>query len=153
MYEGYAVTNDRTQRNKVILSLLTFQGTTNEELHHLTADHIKLKEGKIRIPAMDGSNGRTLKLEAFKIMELHEYMTVIRPRILTGRADERPGRKLVEIKSADQISQLFISMNGSENLKNSLLHFNYTLKKLNPKYKNAVQIRQSVITQWLKKRT
>jgi integrase/recombinase XerD len=81
-----------------MLSLLIYQGMTNEELHHLKAEHIKLKEGKIRIPAMDGSNGRTLKLEAFQVMELHEYMTVIRPRILNGRADERPGRKPKEIK-------------------------------------------------------
>lgn len=101
---------------------------------------------------MNGSNGRTLKLEAFQIIELHEYMTVTRVNILAGRTEERPGRKPKETKTTEQISQLFISMNGSENLKNSLLHFNYALRKLNPNYKNAVQIRQSVITQWLKEK-
>lgn len=152
LYESYAVTNDRTQRNKVMLSLLIYQGITNEEMHHLRADHIQLKEGKIRIPGMNGSNGRTLKLEAFQIMDLHEYMTVTRVNILAGRTEERAGRKPKETKTTEQISQLFISMNGSENLKNSLLHFNYALRKLNPNYKNAVQIRQSVITQWLKEK-
>jgi len=152
LYEGYLVKDDRSQRNKALLSLLIYQGITNEEIHQLKADHVQLKEGKIRIPAMGGSNGRTLKLEAFQIMELHEYMTVTRVNILTGRTDERPGRKPEMIKPAEQIHQLFISMNGSENLKNSLLHFNYALRKLNSKYKNAVQIRQSVITQWLKEK-
>lgn len=48
--------------------------------------------------------------------------------------------------------QLFISMNGCENIKNSLYHFNQALRKLNPKYKNAAQLRQSVITEWLKEK-
>ncbi|WP_342330263.1 site-specific integrase [Pedobacter sp. FW305-3-2-15-E-R2A2] len=152
LYEGYVVKDDRSQRNKVMLSLLIYQGITNEEMHHLKADHIQLKEGKIRIAAMGGSNSRTLKLEAFQIMELHEYLTVTRVKILAGSTDNRPGRKPEMMKPAAQISQLFISMNGSENLKNSLLHFNYALRKLNPKYKNAAQIRQSVITEWLKEK-
>lgn len=101
---------------------------------------------------MDGSNSRILKLEAFQIMELHEYLTVTRVKILASRTDDRPGGKSDIMKPAAQISQLFISMNGSENLKNSLLHFNYALRKLNPKYKNAAQIRQSVITEWLKEK-
>jgi len=43
-------------------------------------------------------------------------------------------------------------MNGQEELQNSLLHLNYALRKVNPKYKHAVQIRQSVITEWLKEK-
>jgi hypothetical protein len=48
--------------------------------------------------------------------------------------------------------RLFTGRNNIENLKNSLLLLNHALRKLNPKVKNAVQIRQSVITEWLKEK-
>lgn len=152
LYESYAVNDERTHRNKVILSLLIFQGISNEALHKLRADHIKLKEGKIHIPASGNTNSRTLKLEAEQVMELYEYIHITRPKILAGRSTERPGRKPETMKAAAEIQQLFISMNGCENIKNSLYHFNQALRKLNPKYRNAMQIRQSVITEWLKEK-
>lgn len=65
---------------------------------------------------------------------------------------QRSGRKPGTMKATEQIYQLFISMNGCENIKNSLYDFNQALRKLNPKYKNAAQIRQSVITEWLKEK-
>nr|WP_121271541.1 integrase [Pedobacter schmidteae] len=37
-------------------------------------------------------------------------------------------------------------------MKNSLYHFNQALRKLNPRYKNGAQIRQSEITGWLKEK-
>lgn len=153
LYNSYEVKDSRTQRNKVILSLLICQGISNEDLHKLEACHVKLKEGKIHVPAAGQRNRRELKLEAHQIMELYEYMNVTRPKILAERMNlERSGRKPKEYKEAGTISQLFISMNGCENIKNSLLHLNYALKKINPKYKNAQQIRQSVITEWLKEK-
>lgn len=153
LYENYPVTDERTQRNKVMLSLLIFQGITNEDLHRLEADHIKLKEGKIHIPAGRQTNSRILKLEAGQVMELYEYIHVSRPKILKEQAStERSGRKPRQFREAGAIHQLFISMNGCENIKNSLLHLNRALRKLNPKLKNALQIRQSVITEWLKEK-
>jgi integrase/recombinase XerD len=41
-------------------------------------------------------------------------------------------------------------MHGSDIMKNSFLHLVYALRRLNPKLINAQQIRQSVITIWLK---
>jgi len=152
LYESYVVSDERSQRNKVMLSLLIYQGISNAELHKLEAGHIKLKEGKIYVPASGQSNSRLLKLEAFQVMELYEYIHVTRSKILAERSKERSGRKPKAMKSARQIHQLFISMNGCENIKNSLHHFNQALRKLNPKYKNAAQIRQSVITEWLKEK-
>jgi len=49
-----------------------------EDLRQLKADHIRLKEGKITIPAGPASNSRVLKLKASQIMELHEYIQVTR---------------------------------------------------------------------------
>ena len=112
LYESYVVKDDRTQRNKVILSLLVYQGVTVEDLHHLKAEHIRLKEGRISIPAGSSSNSRVLKLEATQIMELHEYMLVTRVRILAERTIGKPGRKPDQLKPSDQRQQLFISVNG-----------------------------------------
>jgi integrase/recombinase XerD len=47
---------------------------------------------------------------------------------------------------------LFTGRYHLEDLKNTLLHLGYALKKINPKYKHAVQVRQSVITEWLKEK-
>jgi integrase/recombinase XerD len=152
LYAGYVVKDLRTQRNKVILSLLVYQGLTVEDLQQLEADHIKLKEGKICVPAGSSSNSRVLKLEAAQIMELHEYIHITRPAILTERNRGKSGRKPDQLKPSDQIGQLFISVNGCEQIKNSLLHLGYVLKNINPKYKNAGHIRQSVITEWLKEK-
>lgn len=150
LYESYQVKDARTQRNKVILSLLVYQGITNEDLHGLEAQHIRLKEGKIYLPAGSQNNSRVLKLEGEQVMALYEYIHVTRPKILAERKAVRAGRKPEAYKEAEAIHPLFISMNGSENIKNSLLHLNYALRKLHPKYRNATQIRQSVITEWLK---
>ncbi len=152
LYESYVVIDERSQRNKVILSLLVYQGISNAELHKLEAGHVKLKEGKLHVPASGQTADRILKLEAFQVMELYEYIHVTRAKILAECGKERSGRKPGTMKAAEQIYQLFISMNGCENIKNSLYHFNQALRKLNPKYKNAAQIRQSVITEWLKEK-
>ncbi len=153
LYESYPVKDERSRRNKIILSLLIFQGITNEDLHNLEASHMKLKEGKIYIPAGKQTNSRILKLEAEQIMELYEYIHITRPKILAEQTStERSGRKPKQFKEAGSIHRLFVSMNGCENFKNSLYHLNRALRKINPKLKNAGQIRQSVITEWLKEK-
>ncbi|KIO75687.1 hypothetical protein TH53_19215 [Pedobacter lusitanus] len=152
LYESYQVKDERSQRNKVMLSLLIYQGLSTQDLHQLKEEHLKLKEGKVYIAANEHSNSRMLRLEAFQIMELYEYIHVTRSKILVNRMAGRSGRKPKTMKSAEQISQLFISMNGCENIKNSLYHLNQALRRLNVKYKNAVQLRQSVITEWLKEK-
>ncbi|MEZ2339467.1 tyrosine-type recombinase/integrase [Mucilaginibacter sp. RCC_168] len=152
LYESYQVIDNRTYRNKVIIGLLIYQGTTRDELSHLRPEHLKLREGKIHIPATGRLLGRLLPLQPHQILELHEYLLVIRPKILAERLAERPGRKPDRYKDEQDIERLFISINTLEDIKNSLLHLNYALRKLNPKYKHAKQIRQSVITEWLKEK-
>jgi len=136
-----------------MLGLLVYQGLTREELETLRPEHLKLREGKISIPETNKNSGRTLELKPFQILDLQEYVLVIRPKILAERRSaERPGRKPREFRAVEAIEQLFTSLNGSENIKSSLLHLGYALKKINPKYRNATQIRQSVITEWLKEK-
>ena len=133
LYQSYPATDDRELRNKVILSLLVYQGITTDELHHLETDHVKLREGKLKIPGNKRSNGRVLHLQAFQVLDLQEYLLTVRPKL----ASKKEG-------------QLFLSMEGKPELKNSLHHLFRALKKVEPQISSANQIRQSVIVYWLK---
>lgn len=150
LYRELKCETPREKRNKVILGLLVYQATSTEELSKLEVEHIKLKEGKIRIPGKRKRNSRTLELKPFQVMELHEYITEIRPKILEEITLDKPGRKPDKINKARIKDQLFVSINGSEYIKNSLLHLLRDVKKINPEITTALQIRQSVITHWLK---
>ncbi|WP_184551110.1 tyrosine-type recombinase/integrase [Mucilaginibacter sp. FT3.2] len=152
LYESYPITDERTHRNKVIVGLFVYQALTREELETLRPDHLKLREGKIHIPQTGKLNSRVLSLEPHQILDLQEYILIVRPKILAERMAERSGRKPDKYKAVEDVQRLFVTMNGQETLKNSLLHLNYALRKINPKYKHGVQIRQSVITEWLKEK-
>lgn len=157
LYQTYPTGTLREKRNKIILGLFIYQAISTEELGKLEPCHVRLKVGKIHIPGKRKRNSRTLELKSFQVMELHEYLTETRPKILEeitldkpGRHVCRPGRKPDKINKIRIKDQLFLSINGSERIKNSLLHLFRDVKKINPEIINAVQIRQSVITYWLK---
>ena len=150
IYENYQITDLRSQRNKVIIGLLVFQALTREELEKLEITDIKLNAGKIEIPGGKHSNPRTLKLESLQMLDLQEYISITRPAILKGEGIYKIGRKPDNINKEEAQNQLFVSMHGSGIIKNSFLHLLYALRRTNPKLTNAQQIRQSVITIWLK---
>jgi integrase/recombinase XerD len=134
LYEAYEIKDERTHRNKVIIGLLVYQALTREELETIRPEHLKLREGKIQVPKTGKQNGRILSLQPHQVLDLQEYMMLIRPKL--------------QSKS----ECLFTGRNDLESLKNSLLHLNHALRRINPKVKHAVQIRQSVITEWLKEK-
>lgn len=133
LYQNYWVQTLRDKRNKVILGLLIYQGLTTEELHRLTPDHLKLKQGKIKIPGNRKRNSRVLDLKPFQILELNEYVNLIRPAI-----------------NPPNNNQLLVSMQGNKNLKNTLHHLFRAIKIMHPDIGSSKQIRASVITHWLK---
>jgi len=145
LYNSYRATNLRTQRNKVILGLLIYQGLTTGELHRLEKIHLRLREGKIDVPGTRSSNGRTLALEARQIIELQEYITQTRPQIIKNLKGEKEHNPKTG-------HQLFISEQGSVNIKPVLLHLFRELRKEYPQIRNATRIRQGVIAYWLKTR-
>jgi len=132
LYECYQVNDERTHRNKVIVGLLVYQALTREELETIKPEHLQLREGKINIPPVGKQNSRTLNLQPYQIIDLQEYLYLIRPKL----------------QSKSQM--LFTGRHDLEDLKNTLLHLNHALRRINPKVKHAVQLRQSVITEWLK---
>jgi len=74
-----------------------------------------------------------LKLEAHQVLEMQEYLLQIRPAILESvkKKNITSGRK-AENPDMEKLSrQLLISMNGSEDIKNSLMHLVKALKQIN----------------------
>lgn len=133
LYKSFETTDNRSKRNKIILGLFIYQGITTAELHQLEINHLNLQQGKIYIPGNRRRNSRTLELKPFQILELHEYMKEIRPTLLQNKTD-----------------QLIISIEGKQELKNSLHHMFRKISKNNPEIISPKQIRSSVISYWLK---
>jgi integrase/recombinase XerD len=150
LYQSYPAKTPREKRNKIILGMLVYQAVSTEELSKLETCHVKLKEGKIHVTGSRRRGSRTLELKPFQVLELHEYLTDVRPEILEGISRSKPARKPDRINKSRLEVQLFISINGSENIKNSLLHLFRDVQKINQDITSAMQIRQSAITWWLK---
>jgi integrase/recombinase XerD len=150
LYQSYPVKTLRQKRNKIILGLLIYQGLNTEDLRRLMTEDVKLKEGKIHVPGDRRRSSRNLELKPFQILELHEYLTVVSPEILKEIDTPKSARKPDQINRERLRDQLFISVNGSENIKNSLWHLFREIKKINPIIVSAIKIRQSVITYWLR---
>jgi integrase/recombinase XerD len=151
LYHRYRVVDERTQRNKVITGLLIWQGLTVRELHLLEPQHVRLQEGTLYVPGGHRGAGRTLRLEGMQMMELQEYVHHTRGKILEQFAASRPGRKAERVSERCR-EKLFMSMSGSENLKPGILHLLNALRKINPRVRDARQLRQSVIAEWLKEK-
>jgi len=133
LYESYPSETVRGKRNKAMLGILIYQGVTTEELHQLEPDHLELTKGKIHIPGNRKRNSRKLELNPGQVLDLYEYLTRVRPTI-----------------NHENSHQLFISMEGKPELKNSLHHMFMAIKKKHPNITSGKQIRSSVITHWLK---
>jgi integrase/recombinase XerD len=110
-------------RNNVILGLLIYQGLRNKELQRLEVKHINLTLGTIYIPSTHRINSRTLKLNAVQILPLQHYI------------------KTVHVTQ----EELFIcSINAV------IFGIIKCLRSNNSNVFNALQIRKSVIVNWLK---
>lgn len=149
LLQAYPAETLRQKRNKIILGLLIYQGLSTEDIGRLVTGNVKLKEGKIYVPGDRRRGSRNMELKPFQVMELYEYLSETRPKILEEITKPKPCRKPDRINKARIKDQLFVSINGSEHIKNSLLHMFREIKKIDPIILNALKIRQSVITYWL----
>lgn len=138
IYQSYPNETSREKRNKIILGILVNQALRKEEIQILKTHHLKLREGKLIVPPNGSNNGRIIKLDSDQILDLQEYLLVTRPQILQ--------------ETNQETDQLFISLNGSLQMKSSLYHLIRELKKDYEELKGCLQIRMSVITHWLKEK-
>lgn len=132
------------KRNKVILSLMIYQGLATDEVNRLTAADVKLKEGAIYIAGTRKSNERVLELKPHQIMELMEYQLTTREELL----------QLNEAKGATSFYFLPLSHTSVNNKQNDGVNIwkrlSQDMKAINKKFINFQQVRASVITHWLK---
>ena len=121
-------------RNKIVISLLIYQGLKNREIIELELKNIDLEEGTIYIKQGLKTNKRTLKLHSKQVFWLMNYL-------------EKDRSKLLKIET----EILIIGSGGSPQAVDGICYLIETQKHLFPKRKlNALTIRQSVITNLLK---
>jgi site-specific recombinase XerD len=123
------------KRNKIIVGLIVYQGVRSEEIMKLQISDVKLREGKINIPAARRSNERTLKLESQQLYDMLDYINETRKQILQH--------------SKMTTHNLFMSISGSIHFKNALKLLVQQLQRINGKVKSLEQLRASVIVYWL----
>jgi len=130
-------------RNKVLISLLIYQGLNSSELIMLTLNDINLAEGTICIKGTTYTNSRTIGLQISQIMLLHQYIKEIHPKLLL-----RNKNKLnIELSNF----KLLLTWTGTPEKGEGIQYLIETYKKLFPGRKlNPTTIRQSVITNLLK---
>lgn len=156
IYQSSEPVTPRDLRNVVMLGFMVFQALDSGELQKIKVKHIKFRAGKIFIPGGEprpfsrGSCPRELPLDASQLMDLLEYVNNIRPAILHRKFYSMPGRKPDKENRVIKTDQLLLSMTASPNIKNSIYYLFRNIQEINPKLKSSTQIRQSVITHWLK---
>lgn len=123
------------KRNKVILSLLIYQGLRVEELSALNIQDLQLREGKITIHARRRTAARTMRLESHQVYELMDYLHEIR-------------KQFIEVVGTTD--SLFLQWKTKENFHNITQSMLTHLRAINSRVKNFDQLRASVITAWLK---
>jgi integrase/recombinase XerD len=122
-------------RNKVLISLLIYQGLKPTEIALLQCDEINLEEASIYIKPSSKNNSRTLPLKANQILLFKTYLEEIRPKLL----QENETKAFV-------IGHRKEPMTAEDITKH--IKRNYNIYK--PRNVNAMTIRQSVITNLLK---
>ncbi|HVZ96271.1 MAG TPA: site-specific integrase, partial [Chitinophagaceae bacterium] len=132
LYKQYQIQLNVDRSKKIMLSLLIYQGLTVDEVIRLEAVHIKLKEGKIFIKGTKRTNERWLSLQAVQVVDLQQYIS----------ENKFKDGALLQLQKKNILSE--------RNISNQVKYMFNQLKQLNPKMINAMQIRNSVITHWLR---
>jgi site-specific recombinase XerD len=136
IYQSYDPPGATGRRNKLMLSLVIYQGVTSGELMKIESKDVKLEKGTIYIPTHYRANSRTLELKAFQLLEMQNYLLKSRPQIIkeAGLAKD----------------QLFPTTGTSKVLNNTISLIIRTVRKTTPELTSLMQIRTSVIQHWVK---
>jgi len=123
-----------TLRNRVVISLLIYQGLRQTEITRIRLQDIDLEKGIIYIRAMIRAASRTLTLKPHQVMLFYEYIHKVRPALLKVDTD-----------------RLVVTLRGTAE---SGAGINYLVETFKPMFPdrnlNPRTIRQSVIANMLK---
>ncbi len=136
IYNSYQDETLKGKRNKIILSLLVYQGVKTEELIKLEVRDVNLREGKIEIHGGPKSERRILQLESHQVLEFYDYINHARKEILT--------------QSKQHSDKLFVSIEGGGSFSSCVTRLMFWLKRRNKLVVNTKQLRASVIVKWLR---
>lgn len=131
------------ERNKVIVGLLINQGITTTEVSRIQTDDVDLRQGKINITGGRIGKDRTLELKSNQIMDVMEYLYKTRNELLKYHKQDT-GQLFLSTPTSGEVHA---TGNGNLQIFKSLTK---ELKEQNPRFINFLQVRSSVITQWLK---
>ena len=125
-----------TYRNRVLMSLLIYQGLLPTELENLKTTDVNLDKGTVYIKGTNKTNSRELQLKPKQIMLFYEYLQEIRPKLLKDNESDK---------------LLIGSRHNPVTAEDITKHVKRSFKELYPGRKvNAMSVRQSVITNLLK---
>jgi integrase/recombinase XerD len=133
LYRQYCIQLKEDVSKKIMLGLLIYQGIAVSELIRLKAHHFRMKDGKVFIKGTKRSNERLLDLHVSQVLMLQKYL------------DSNPfkdGYLFVEAKKTPV---------SEKNVNNRLAYMFRLLRQLNSRLVSAKQIRNSVITHWLRR--
>lgn len=125
------------KRDKVLLSLVVFQGVGSTELEKIELKDLDLQNASVYVPSTRNTNSRTLELKPIQLLLFQDYVTQTRREIIkeTGRQSD----KLL----------VSLGMGTKETLHNVIARILQQIKPRYLKLKGMQQIRQSVITAWI----
>jgi integrase/recombinase XerD len=118
------------KRNKIIMSLLVYQGLRLGEIEHLKLTDIDLEKATIQINKTGITNARNLPLKAEQILLLYEFINQDRNKLKTFRNDE---------------NALLLGKLGTPITKEDVDYLISTYQKQSKKKLTTTTIRQSVI--------
>jgi integrase/recombinase XerD len=125
---------DAKLRNRVIISLLIYQGLRLNEIARLRVKDVDPEAGSIFIRAMPRAMARTLKLKTPQVMLFYNYIQKLRPKLLRTGTD-----------------RLVLTLRGSAENGEGINYLIETFKPMFPERNlNARTLRQSVITNMLR---
>jgi integrase/recombinase XerD len=139
IYDSYTPQTDYQLRNKVMLGLYVNQGLIRMEINRLELQDVNLIKGTIRIRRSIKLNERILPLAAYQVLILNDYISRVRPQLL----------KQTEYQKGDR---LFFTYANGQTVNESLKKLLVALKRNNPELKTLYQIRNSLISHWVKEK-
>lgn len=123
-------------RNKVLISLLVYQGLTSNDIVKLEVKNVDLDRGIIYIKPSAMYKSRILEVHRTQFILFHTYINEVRPQLLRGPTDCFILGKLGNPISVDGVHAVIVPLKSL-----------FPDRKLSPK-----TIRQSVISYWLNDR-
>lgn len=126
------------KRDKVLLGLVVFQAVGSTELEKIELIDLELENGTVYIPSTRKGNSRKLELKPQQLFMMQDYLLNTRSAML--KEFNRSSDKLL----------VSYGKTERESMQNVIARILQQLKRKNPKIKSLQQIRQSVVTIWVK---